>query len=104
MNGKEKLSPINVIATDYDNWYVLYACSDLLGGNMMYGNWLSINTRYNTKITDEHKAAAEAAILAQLPGYDLSNFAMWNTSQEKCEYDWSLCGPQWKWPKTNDTN
>ena len=92
MGGKDKKSPINVIATDYDNWYVLYACSDLLGGDFMYGNWLSINTRYNTPILKEHRDAAEAAIRAQMPEYDLSDFAMWETSHKDCEYDWSKCG------------
>ena len=32
----KKRSPIDILATDYDNWSVMYVCSDVLGGDFMY--------------------------------------------------------------------
>ena len=68
---------------------------DMIGSEIMWGNWLGISTRYNTPITDSDLAAAEAAIRAQLGNdYDLSEFAMWTTSHKDCKYDWDLCGKE----------
>ena len=89
MGDSDKLYPINILATDYDNWSVLYACSDMLGGDLMYGQWLSISTRDQAPISEASLAAAHAAIKAELPDFDLSNLSMWNTSQENCKYDWN---------------
>ena len=80
MNGGTKKSPIKILATDYDNWSVLYACMDMVGGDLAYANWLSISTRTNAPISEEHLMAAQAAIRNQLPTFDLSNFSMWNTT------------------------
>ena len=85
----DKKYPIDILSTDYDNWSVMYACSDMLGGDLMYGQWLSISTRDNSPISETNLAAAHAAIRAQLPTFDLSSFAMWNTSQKNCDYDWN---------------
>ena len=91
MNGGDKKSPIKILATDYDNWSVLYACMDMVGGDLMYANWLSISTRTNAPISEEHLMAAHAAIRAQLPLFDLSNWAMYNTTQGRsCQYDWNI--------------
>ena len=89
MGDSDKRYPIDILATDYTNWSVMYACSNLLGGDLMYANWLSISTRDNSPISETDLAAAHAAIRAQLPTFDLTNFAMWNTSQKNCDYDWA---------------
>ena len=72
--------PIDILATDYDNWSVLYSCNNMLGGDLMYAQWLSISTRDSSPISAANLAAAQAAIKAQLPDFDLSNTAMFNTS------------------------
>merc|ERR1712159_360443 len=90
---ERKLKPFEMLATDYDNWHVIYACMDLVGSaNLMYGNWFAIYTRYNTPITDEHLEAAHAALKKRLPDVDLTSFGMHTTSQENCEYDWTRFG------------
>ena len=81
----QKLSAINILATDYDNWSVMYVCSEMAG---MHGKWLAISDR-NGAITESQLADAEAAIAAQLPDFDLSGWSMWNTSQTGCTYDWN---------------
>ena len=88
----DKQYEFNVLATDYDNWMVRYTCMDMIGSEIMWGNWLAINTRYNEPIREADLKAAEAAILAQMPDFDLSEFAMWSTSHKDCKYDFSLCG------------
>ena len=90
MGDSEKKSPINILATDYDNWSVMYACSDMLGGDLMYGNWIGISSRSQAPISEEHLMAAHAAIRAQLPLFDLTNWSMHNTTQGRsCQYDWN---------------
>ena len=32
----DKTSPINILATDYDNWSVMYICAEMMGGNMQW--------------------------------------------------------------------
>lgn len=81
--------PIDILATDYENWSVMYACSNLLGGDLMYAQWLSISTRDNQPISQANLDAAHNAIKAQLPDFDLSSFAMHNTNQNNCKYDWN---------------
>ena len=89
MGDSETKYPINVLATDYTNWSVLYACSDMLGGDMMHAQWLSISTRDNQPISDSNLAAAHASIRAQFPTFDLGALAMHNTNQKNCTYDWN---------------
>merc|ERR1719181_251093 len=91
VQDERKLYPFEMLATDYNNWSVLYACMDMLGESM-YGNWFGIYTRYNTPITEEHKQAAHAALRSRFPTIDLSNFAVFNTSQDGCQYEWSKLG------------
>ena len=82
----KKTSAINILATDYDNWSVMYVCSE--NGMGMHAKWLAISARTG-KISDSALAEAEAAVAKQLPDFDLSNWSMWNTSHEDCEYDWN---------------
>lgn len=81
----EKEYPIDILATDYDNWSVMYACMDM---GAMHAKWIGISDR-NGAITPDQLAAAEASIAAQLPDFDLSDWSMWNTSQKDCKYDWN---------------
>ena len=85
MAGSETLYPWGILATDYDNWSVMYTCMDM---GAMHVKWLSISDRRGA-ITSDQLAAAEAAITAQLPDFDLSDWSMWNTSQKDCAYDWN---------------
>jgi hypothetical protein len=52
MGDSDKKYPINILATDYDNWSVMYACSDMLGGDLMYANWVGISTRSSDPIPE----------------------------------------------------
>ena len=81
----DDLSSINILATDYDNWSVMYVCKEM---GLMHAKWLAISDRRGA-ITPTQLAQAEAAITAQLPEFDLSDWSMWNTSQKDCKYDWN---------------
>ena len=79
MGRSTRLSPINVLATDYKNWYVMYNCWERFGGHSIS---LSVNTRYNGEMRHEDKVAAYMAVWDQLPEYDLEGQVM--VSQDDC--------------------
>ena len=75
----EKEYPIDILATDYDNWSVMYMCSEPLGKGFIYNQYLQINDRQGLG-TKANLAPAHAAIKAILPDFDLSGWSMYNTS------------------------
>ena len=52
MGDSDKKYPISILATDYDDWSVMYACSDMLGGDLVYGRWVGISTRSSDPIPE----------------------------------------------------
>ncbi len=89
--GKEPIEgdgTIDILATDYENWQVMYVCGEMLwgAGNMQ---WVLISSRQPT-LSDEHLAEAYAAIENSLPGFALGWPWMHYTRQgESCNYDWN---------------
>ena len=89
--GKETTgrSPINILATDYDNWQVMYVCGSMMN-DAMNMQWVLISSREQT-ISEQHKAEAYAAIEERLPGFALGWPWMVETKQGgDCQYDWTL--------------
>ena len=79
MKNGEKSYPWSILATDYDNWSVMYMCSEPLGKGFIYNQYLQINDRQGLG-TKANLAPAHAAIKAILPDFDLSGWSMYNTS------------------------
>ena len=85
---KDTRSPIDIIATDYENWQVMYVCGEMLWG-AGFMQWVLINSRQPT-LSPEHLAQAYAAIENALPGFALGWPWMHYTQQgDNCSYDWS---------------
>ena len=80
--------PIDILATDYENWQVMYICGDMMWG-AGFMQWVLIGSRTPT-LSEEHKAEAYAAIENALPGFALGWPWMHYTRQgESCSYDWN---------------
>merc|ERR1719454_644232 len=92
-DGWDENFELGILATDYDNWYVMYGCGDWWNGTGQM-QWLTIHGR-EERISDEQLDAAKAAIAAKLPSFDLSPLWMkdgvqgdWALGLGKCEYEW----------------
>lgn len=82
-----------ILATDYDNWHVMYGCGEAWTfGNMQ---WFSIMGKQE-RISDEHIQEAIQALKDRVPGFDASEWLMKDGGQGdlwwggKCEYEWDL--------------
>merc|ERR1719198_536482 len=65
---------LGILATDYDNWYVMYGCGDWWDGSGMMET-LAIYGKQE-KISDEKLEEAKDAIRAKVPGFDLNPLLM----------------------------
>ena len=91
----DKKTDLDILATDYDNYSIIYTCKEQMGG-MSHVSWLNISSREQT-MSDEDLAKVHEVISEQLPEFDLSGWTMHNTRQGgKCEYDWDTwTNPKW---------
>ena len=88
---KEYTYEYGILATDNDNFHVMYACGESPFGQMA---WLDIMGKTAT-YTQEQIDAAYAAISAANPDWNMSPLLMKDGGQgdglfSSCEYDWSL--------------
>lgn len=80
MGGGTVRGDIPIFYTDYDNYKILYGCSDVLGGLMKY-EYFSMYAR-DPKISDSAMELAKAKIKELVPQYDL---------------DWNWWNLEWTW-------
>lgn len=71
-----------VVETDYDNYSIVYSCTEVLGFGKFHYVW--ILTRAQT-ISDDIKKRADEVLKAKVPSYDYANFRI--TKQDStCTY------------------
>ena len=88
-HGKHKYTkrPINVLATDYENYDIYYECHDFFGFFNMDN--LSISSRNTHKMSEDKIDEVVEVVKHKLPHYNLKK-DMYFTKQgeDKCDYYW----------------
>merc|ERR1712086_981872 len=82
------------LATDYENWHVMYACGEFWNSGVMQTFWIYGKEE---KIDDKYIEEAKAAIKAKIPSMSVNWTNMKDEGQgkimmglAKCEYEWDL--------------